>query len=158
MGTARSLRSLHDKYMQRSSSSYLASPPTKKENTLFTWSVRHEWQKRVGAWDEEQIRLRDIEIAEKRMEQRGQRQMITVALNGMLVKVMNAENKEDLKSSELNSLANAAAKILDQSRQEFNDLPTQRTDPLVNVSLNVNKGYISVNPDDWDGDDADGAT
>jgi hypothetical protein len=124
MGTGRSLRALLDQYIKQVSN----KPPTTKWSTISTWSHKHEWQKRVSAWQIEQQHIKDEYNAELRLEQRGQRQKITIALNGMLAKVMNAENQKTLKPSELNSIATAAAKILDQSRQEFNDLPTHRNE------------------------------
>jgi hypothetical protein len=58
MGTGRSLRALHEQY----SSTFPTKPPTLKENTLFTWSTKNEWQRRVLAWDNEQTRLQTKEF------------------------------------------------------------------------------------------------
>ncbi len=55
MGVKRSLRGLVEYYLKQSSSNPQAKQPTKKESTLFTWSVTGNWQERVDAWDEWQL-------------------------------------------------------------------------------------------------------
>ncbi|MHC4546854.1 MAG: terminase small subunit [Planctomycetota bacterium] len=66
MGGGRSLRKLGDKYVKLASSDYQAKqPPTKKENTLMAWSVRHHWQARIARQTEI-----DNEIALEQFRQR----------------------------------------------------------------------------------------
>lgn len=47
MGTSRSLRSLHEQYIEPS----FNNPVTKSRSSLNTWSAQHDWQNRVIAWD-----------------------------------------------------------------------------------------------------------
>jgi hypothetical protein len=66
MGGGRSLRKLGDKYVKQASGDYQAKePPTKKENTLMAWSVRHHWQARIARQTEI-----DNEIALEQFRQR----------------------------------------------------------------------------------------
>jgi len=64
MGTKRSLRALVERYtesdliQQQASNLQAEKPPTIYVNTLFGWSLRHHWQKRVRYWDTHQERLR----------------------------------------------------------------------------------------------------
>ncbi len=55
MGPGRSLRQLHAKYRERIvSGSSAEKPPTTRLPTLFAWSSKYEWQKRIEAWTAEQ--------------------------------------------------------------------------------------------------------
>lgn len=51
MGEARSLRALHDKYIEPSCNNAI----TKSRSSLNTWSANHDWQNRVDAWDEHML-------------------------------------------------------------------------------------------------------
>jgi hypothetical protein len=53
-GTRRSIRQLHTRYVEQTSSSDQAEkPPTTKLSTLFTWSSKHQWQERVAKFEQE---------------------------------------------------------------------------------------------------------
>ena len=92
---------------------------------LERWSGENSWQSRVQAYDAhlEAIDLADYE--DKRLASRHKRQSIVQGLEGLLSRVM-AEHQNKLDPQTINQIAAASSKILDQSRQEFNDLPTQR--------------------------------
>jgi hypothetical protein len=54
LGAGRSIRQLHALYVERAASKPQAdSPPSTRLSTLFTWSARYEWQKRLAAYREE---------------------------------------------------------------------------------------------------------
>jgi hypothetical protein len=66
MGPGRSLRKLYAKYRQRiASGSPAEKPPTRRVKTLFEWSVKHDWQTRLAAFNDERDR-RDQEAWEAR--------------------------------------------------------------------------------------------
>lgn len=93
------------------------------------WAAKNEWVARARAYDaylDEQVRAR---FEADRLKQREQRQNVARALVGQLARTMQAYSGKDavLAPSEINALAAAAAKVLNESRAEFNDLPTQRT-------------------------------
>ena len=54
MGVKRSLRGLHERYIQQASN----KPPTKKWTTISTWSLTGNWQERVQAYDDDQLAQR----------------------------------------------------------------------------------------------------
>lgn len=59
MGTKRSLRALVQRYLvQPASNAQAEEPPTIYTSTLFGWSRRHDWQKRVRLWDTHQEHLK----------------------------------------------------------------------------------------------------
>ena len=92
------------------------------------WAAKNEWVARARAYDaylDEQVRVR---FEADRLKQREQRQNVVRALVGQLARTMQAYSGKDavLAPSEINALAAAAAKVLNESRAEFNDLPTQR--------------------------------
>lgn len=59
MGTRRSLRALRERYIEQEVSDESAQkPPTIYTSTLFNWSLRHHWQKRVRLWDAHQEHLK----------------------------------------------------------------------------------------------------
>lgn len=58
LGPARGIRQLHRVYEEQAAKAKDAPgapiPPTVKLSTLWGWSVTHEWQARVEAWDKQQ--------------------------------------------------------------------------------------------------------
>ena len=98
---------------------------------LERWSGENNWQARVQAYDAhlEAIDLADYE--DKRLASRKTRQSIVQGLESFLGRMMEDSvdknnNRLDLTISELQSIASAAKTIMTESRNEFNDLPTQR--------------------------------
>ncbi len=72
MGPRRSLRQLQAQYVKQAASVEQADsgarmelPPTVKINSLFTWSVRYEWQARIADYQKERDR-QDQAVAEAR--------------------------------------------------------------------------------------------
>lgn len=112
----RSLQKAADDYYGRSRASV---------GQLEKWSSINNWKVRVSAYDAhlEAIDLADYE--DKRLASRHKRQSIVQGLEGLLSRVMT-EHQNKLDPQTINQIAAASSKILDQSRQEFNDLPTQR--------------------------------
>lgn len=90
------------------------------------WAADNEWVARALAYDmhiEEQARAA---YEAERLKQRDTRQKVVQALNGLLGRVMAVQAQEGLTPQELNALAMAASRVLNESRVEFDDLPTQR--------------------------------
>ena len=118
----RSLQKAADVYYRKTSAN---------RTQLTKWSSTHNWVNRVSAYDAhlEAIDLADYE--DKRLASRKTRQSIVQGLESFLGRMMEdsvdkKSNKLDLTISELQSIASAAKTIMTESRNEFNDLPTQR--------------------------------
>ena len=62
MGPGRSLRKLSAQYVKQVSS----SPPTRKWNTITTWSLRYHWVARVAAWEAIKATADEAEWDERR--------------------------------------------------------------------------------------------
>jgi len=69
MGTGRSLRALVKQYLAQYNSNSQAKPPARTEQTIFAWSTKNNWQKRIAAWDNEQttLRTKEHELARKQI-------------------------------------------------------------------------------------------
>ena len=110
--------------LQKAADNYYAKTSSNRRH-FQQWSSDHNWVNRVQAYDAhlEAIDLADYE--DKRLASRHKRQSIVQGLEGLLSRVMT-EHQNKLDPQTINQIAAASSKILDQSRQEFNDLPTQR--------------------------------
>lgn len=100
----------------------------KSDTLIMRWSRTHGWVERVAAYSAHlEAQARAVFEAE-RMKQREQRQKIARALLTQLGHTMQQYDGKSavLTPQEINALASAAAKVLNESRAEFNDLPTQR--------------------------------
>lgn len=103
---------------------------------LERWSSQHAWVKRVAAYDEHQReeheRIVAEQFAEARRQQREQRQKTIQLMETMFQRVSAAyfphPNRTDttMSAQDFAALARGWATVMDQSRAEFNDLPTQR--------------------------------
>lgn len=97
---------------------------------LERWSSQHDWVARAEAYDahlrqQHEAVLRQ-EFEEDRKQARAIRQETVKELQTLLAAVITSYTDGVIDPKELNYLSNAAKSILDQSRQEFNDLPTHR--------------------------------
>jgi hypothetical protein len=112
------------------------------------WSERHNWVSRVSAHDAylETIDRKDYE--NNRLASRKKRQKIVQGLEVLLGRIVD-KDLTGLDPQAVNQLAGAASKILDQSRQEFNDLPTQRAQTEL-----MGKGGAAIQLEDTTLDDA----
>lgn len=113
------------------------------------WSAKNAWVNRASAYDMHVDEQRRLNFQAQRLSEREKRQHVVRALETMLAKVMNTQNKDSLSPQELNTLANAASKVLNESRVEFDDLPTQRV--ASDTTLHGTMSYELV----WGDDDAD---
>lgn len=68
MGAGRSLGKLLGWYAERAAAGEM--PASTKRSTIETWSARHRWQERVGAWEAEVARLEVLAWEARRREQR----------------------------------------------------------------------------------------
>ena len=67
MGPGRSLRKLCDRYRgQKDGEPGAEKPPTTRVATLEEWSAKHEWQKRIAAWDKERQQVEQAHIDTRR--------------------------------------------------------------------------------------------
>ncbi len=98
------------------------------------WAIDNKWTDRVKAYDDYLDAQSRAEYEAERLKQRDNRQQVVRALQGMAAKVMQAKQHANMEPAELNALANAVAKVLNESRIEFDDLPTQRVDNRVTGS------------------------
>lgn len=99
----------------------------KSDTLIMRWSRTHGWVERVAAYSAHLEAQARAKFESERMKQREQRQQVVRALIGQLARTMKTYDQTNtLAPSEINALASAAAKVLNESRAEFNDLPTQR--------------------------------
>jgi len=64
MGPGRSLRALHEEYCQRTKD----KPPTKRFETIATWSTKHHWQDRIAQREHEIAQAQFEAIKERAIE------------------------------------------------------------------------------------------
>lgn len=127
MGVNRSLQKAADSYYGKNRAN---------RGQLEIWSSKYEWVSRVTAYDTHMAQLdlekRRQEFEDDRKRAREARQRTIQVLQGLLNKALSSYR--DLQTGEviapdpdsLNRLTSAARTIMDQSRQEFDDMPTQR--------------------------------
>lgn len=130
----RSLRELLKRFQQASNGTQ--TPPTTRWTTLSTWSTRYNWVERCAIWDTEQKQLAEIRAATDARNAihaaREVRRGFINALGDQLAKTINdLEQKQTLLSANtglLNYFTRALETYLEQSRREYNDMPTERRD------------------------------
>lgn len=138
MGPGRSLRKLAERYIAHDAPTV---PPTTRLGTLETWSARFGWQARIAEWEKHQQALRDEAYEQARIQERVHRQKLLDRMRNKLEKqMMHANLHEDHQA--FTAFVNAWNKYMEQSRREFNDLPTSRTDVTsdgkeVNVAFHI---------------------
>jgi len=99
-----------------------------KSSTLIErWSSRHEWVKRVKAYDAFLAQEARAHYETERQRQREQRQQVVRMQMGLLMRTMLRHAHDTLTAQELNMLSQATARVLNESRVEYDDLPAQRT-------------------------------
>lgn len=119
MGPTRSLRDLAERYRERASSGIPAEmPPTRKVNTLFTWSTVHRWQERVHAWDADQA-LKKITAHNQAIEDMNRRHAaMATALQSKVIAKIQALQNFDLDARTAGLLLDLAAKLERTARGE----------------------------------------
>jgi hypothetical protein len=122
---------------------------------LETWSAKYDWVKRAAAYDEKERQQYEAALAkdyeQERLRERERRQTTVKKLQDMLAKLMREQMNVEMSPSEFNALSNAAKTVLNESRAEYNDMPTQRQElsgPDGNA-IEV-KGYTLWSPDSWE--------
>lgn len=138
--TPRSLQAAADAYYGKAGAS---------RGQLEKWSSRHDWQARVRAYDDHVAALERQDYEKRRLEARRKRQNTVENLHGLLSKVMH-EQFDSLSPVNISQIASAATRILDQSRQEFDDLPRHRTE---HSGVDGGKIEIRITYDDDDSTD-----
>ena len=110
-----------------------------KQRYIEDWSSRHDWVVRARAWDDYQAQLaRDAlskqEINDRLEQRRVRRDLTRVMLAQIQNQVLSRDNETGkitpkvIDPDTLDRLSRSFVRILDQSRQEYDDMPTQRTD------------------------------
>jgi hypothetical protein len=110
MGSERSLRKLHERFLEMAavreqweqetvkqpSSTPQAvfgapppGPPTKRLSTINTWSVRHAWQARIARWEVLERRRALEKLDEERLQDRLKRIQVLQAYRSQLIKAMS---------------------------------------------------------------------
>jgi len=117
----RSLQKAWSKYKERTGNKSGTMPGRFRD-----WSSANKWVDRVGAYDDYKDAQHREAYEVERLKQRDNRQQVVRALQGMTAKVMQTQQQVSMTPAELNALANAVSKVLNESRIEFDDLPTQR--------------------------------
>jgi hypothetical protein len=122
----RSLRSLLNRLDKPST--YLAQ--------LGAWSSRYSWVERVTAYDEHLLARERDEYEKTRLKVRKNRQDIVQTLQSFMSLLMKeVQNTKNIDTVELERFSRIAKNVLDQSRQEFNDLATQKLDHSGGIRL-----------------------
>lgn len=126
MGVSRSLEKTWGEYKEINGNNSVSMPGYFRD-----WSTANSWVERAKAYDAYLADKRREQFEALRMDQREKRQQIVQALNGMLASVMAEQQKAQqqgkaITPTALTRIANAAAKVLAESRAEFNDMPQQR--------------------------------
>lgn len=128
----------------------------KSEGLIERWSARWAWVARVRAYDAHLEQQRRADWEAERLEQRAARQKVVCALLSMAADLVRAQQEKPLTPDDLHRLASAVAKVLADSRAEFNDLPTQRSETAGpdGGALTVRVVYDDAPPRVPDEDDA----
>lgn len=119
----RSLRNAWAKYRQQTGNKSVTMP-----GRFGDWSSGNRWVDRAAAYDDYKDAQSRAEYESDRIKQRGNRQAIIKNLETMLGRIMKSNELKVLSIDDLNKLATAATKITNESRVEFDDLPTQRNE------------------------------
>lgn len=108
------------------------------------WSAKYNWVDRVSAYEDYLAKLRIQQYEKKRLEARQGRQNLIDAMNGLIAKVYrysdsmtDSQNRLNLDPSMLNALVSSATRMLEQSRKEYNDLPTNKHQLDVNIQQEI---------------------
>lgn len=131
---------------RKRSLSKVAEQLAKSDTIIKRWSFTHNWVARVAAYDAHLTAIDLADYEDKRLSSRHARQKIVQSLEGLLGRVMTEYHKE-LNPQTINQIASAAKTIMGESRQEFNDLPIQKT---ANTNKNVNMTWEEMFKRDTD--------
>ena len=117
MGSGRSLRKLLARYIeQKQDTNRTDEPPTVHWKTLSDWSTDKHWQDRIK-------QAKDIENKNAREKEREDRRKIITGFKGQFSKALIRFDPNDVS---LGQITQAFRALLEQSRAEYDDLPTQR--------------------------------
>lgn len=119
----------------------------KSKTNLAKWSSNHRWTERTREWDAAEQQRRDTTRAaderkvwkEAQIEERDRRKKLLNRMGALLGASINEHVTTDANGKptatapdpeQLRSIAGAFKTYMEQSRQEFNDLPTQKVAPV----------------------------
>jgi hypothetical protein len=119
MGSGRSLRKLHQKYIEDTS----LEPPTRHLRTLLGWSSKYAWQARVARFEAMVAEEEKAEYEAERLEWRKKRLQL---LQGFFGKLAQALGKFEPDDATLGQLTPALKAAVQELRAEYDDLPTER--------------------------------
>lgn len=119
MGPKRSIRLLASRY-QRVSSESGQPPPTRRLNTLFTWSLKNHWADRSKAFDIGQHEKEIADYEEARKEERRLRIQLLRATRSILSERLACIATDDL---DWNALLRGIKVVVEELRKEFDDEP-----------------------------------
>lgn len=104
----------------------------KSDTLIARWSVKNNWVERVQAYEDHLATLRRDQYESKRLEARQSRQQLIDAMQSLIARVyrrldsQEREGKALMSPQDLSALTSAVSRILQESRNEYNDLATQR--------------------------------
>lgn len=103
----------------------------KNSKWLAQWSSKHEWMKRIEAYVKYLASEKSRADEQEREDERKQRREI-VRFQTQLIKEeggkLSAKEKDKRTPSDVRAFLHNAESALEQSRKEYNDLPTKRTE------------------------------
>lgn len=142
MGEGRSLNALFARYRVQIENESGTEPPCRTKNTLARWSSQFNWVERAEAWDMAAVERAEAarreheqalidQLERDREEARNVRRMIIKQLHNFYVRMLNDVDagpgrRPNVGVQDFGRLVSTAAKLMEESRREFNDLPTER--------------------------------
>lgn len=103
------------------------------------WCTKYNWVHRRRAYEDYLARKRAEDYEKKRLQERYERQQIIDILEGMAVDLARElkNRTEAMTPKDFHAYVSGVTKILEQSRQEYNDLPTRRHQLDVNIQQEI---------------------
>ena len=102
---------------------------------LQKWSSKHNWVARCQAWDDTQTALIRDSVQDERLAQRELRQTLTQDMlkiyQQTVARTLGVKEGKATKppsAKDLSMLTSSYTRIMDQSRQEYDDMPKQRSE------------------------------
>jgi len=123
MGMGRTLRSLHRVYLRQAEDKPGYQPPTCRNSTIFGWSMKFNWQERVGQWEQNNQRAEMTAYEQERKEDRAARIGLLKATRGKLVSRLNNIDSSTL---EWTQVLSGIRMVITELRKEYDDEPILR--------------------------------